>query len=146
MPANQRDDPFPCFNLLVEIDGVSVAGFLSADGIEGRIEVSEYRNGNEDTTPRHLPGKKSFGNIILRRGLTKDSTLWQWFKTALDGKIERRSGSITVLDEERRPAVRFHFREAWPCRLKYSDLNAMGSGVAIEEIEIVIEDLTVENS
>ena len=75
--ATSRDDPFRNFNFIVEIDGITTAGFLSVEGLEARIEVVEYRTGNEDITSRKLPGLKSFGNIILRRGLTKDHSLYQ---------------------------------------------------------------------
>jgi phage tail-like protein len=142
--ATLREDPFRNHNFIVEIDGVTTASFLSVAGLEARVEVVEYRSGNEDITSRKLPGLKSFGNLILRRGLTKDYSLYQWFKAVLDGNVERRAGSVTVLDEKRQPQVRFIFREAWPCRLKYDGFGALENDVAIEELEIVVEDLAME--
>lgn len=69
-------------------------------------DVIEYRNGDEDTTVRKLPGLKKFTNITLKRGYTDNKDLWNWRKTVMDGKMERRSGSVVLLNEAREPALR----------------------------------------
>jgi len=138
-----RNDAFLNNSFLVEIDGIGPVSFQSVEGIEASVKIVDERDGNEGIHRRKVPGLISFSNIILRRGLTKSSGLIDWFKTVMDGKTERRSGSITILDESAQPLVRFEFRNAWPCRLKYSNLNALANDVAIEEVEIVIEDLAV---
>lgn len=144
MPSGYRDDPFTGHNFLVEIDGVTKAGFLECSGLKAEVAVIEYRNGSEDITPRKLPGLKKFGNIVLKRGFTKDDSLWKWVKQVLDGKAERHAGSITLLSEAREPVLRWTFREAWPCKYEGPTLNAQANEVAIETIEIVIEDLRLE--
>jgi phage tail-like protein len=142
--AYTRIDAFQNYNFLVVIDEVSQAGFQEVEGIEACIAIIEDRNGNEVNTVRKIPGVHSFSNIILRRGLTKDGKLYTWFKTVLDGKVERHTGSIAILDENRQVQIMFRFYEAWPCRLKYGGFNAKENCLAIEEIEIVIENLEVE--
>jgi phage tail-like protein len=139
-----RDDPFASFNFLVEIDGVTKAGFSECSGITMETDPVEYRNGNEDITVRKLPGLKKFGNITLKRGFTKDDGLWKWRKTVLDGKTERHTGSITLLNEERKASVRWTFREAWPRKLDGPTFNAKNNEVAIEALEIVCEYVAVE--
>ena len=139
-----RDDPFASFNFLVEIDGVTKAGFSECSGITMETDAIEYRNGSEDITVRKLPGLKKFGNITLKRGFTKDSNLFTWRKTVLDGKTERHTGSITLLNEERKASVRWSFREAWPRKLDGPSFNAKNNEVAIETLEIVVEDVAVE--
>lgn len=142
--ASTRDDPFASFNFLVEIDTVTKAGFSECSGLTMETDPIEYRNGNEDITVRKLPGMKKFGNITFKRGFTKDNGLWQWRKTVLDGKTQRHSGSITLLNEERKAVVRWTFREGWPRKLDGPTFNAKNNEVAIETLEIVIEDLAVE--
>jgi phage tail-like protein len=139
--TGDRNDPFTVFNFLVEIDGVPVAGFSECSGLSTENDVIEYRNGNEDNTVRKLPGLKRFGNIILKRGITEGVELWEWRKTVMDGKTERRSGSIVLLDEARNPAVRWNFREGWPMKWEGPALNAKSSEVAIEELVIACEDI-----
>jgi phage tail-like protein len=142
--ASVRDDPFASFNFQVEIDTVTKAGFSECSGITMETDPIEYRNGNEDITVRKLPGLKKFGNITFKRGFTKDDGLWKWRKTVLDGKTERHTGSVTLLNEERKPSMRWTFREAWPRKLDGATFNAKNNEVAIETLEIVVEYVAVE--
>jgi phage tail-like protein len=62
----------------------------------------------------------------------------------MDGKTERRSGSIVLLNEQREPALRWNFREGWPLKWEGPVLNAKSSEVAIEELVIACEDIQME--
>jgi len=140
MPAPQRDDPFKAFGFLVEIDGIAQAAFSEVSGLESETAVIEYRLGNEGGT-RKLPGLTKFGNIVLRRGITKDAELWNWRKSVVAGNIDRRNGSIILLDEKRKEVVRWNFRSGWICKWVGPTLNAKSNEVAIETIEIAHEGL-----
>jgi phage tail-like protein len=144
--TGDRDDPFASFNFLVVIDGVTTAGFSECSGISMETDAIDYRTGAEDTVVRKLPGLKKFGNITFKRGFTKDKGLWDWRKKVIDGKTERQSGSITLLNEARQPSVRWVFREAWPRKLDGPSFNAKNNEVAIETLEIVVEYVAVENA
>lgn len=143
--ASTRDDPFASFNFLVEIDSVTKAGFSECSGLTMETDPIEYRNGNETTTVRKIPGLNKFGNITLKNGITLNADLWKWRKTVMDGRTERHSGSITLLNEERKAVVRWTFREGWPRKLDGPTFNAKNNEIAIQTLEIVLEDLTVEN-
>lgn len=140
-PSGGRIDPYRKFNFIVEIDGIVSSGFLFVDGLESANEVVDYREGNEMTTPRKLPGLRKYSNITLKRGMTTNRDLWEWRKTVLDGATERRNGSIVVLDEARQEVLRLNFSNAWPCRWKVGGLDALENQVLVEEIELVVEDL-----
>jgi len=146
MPTGQRDDPYAGFNFLVTIDGVAgiVAGFSEVTGVNDETDVIEYRTGAMDITVTKLPGLKKFGNITFKRGFTASNDLWVWRKTVLDGKTERHTGAITLLNEARQPALRWTFREAWPRKLEGPAFNAKTNEVAIETLEIVHEGLAKE--
>lgn len=139
--TGSRNDPYSSMNFLVEIDGITVAGFSECSGLDNETDVIEYRNGNEDIKVRKLPGLKKFANITLKRGYTDNRELWDWRKKVLDGKTERRSGSIILLNEAREPALRWNFREGWPVKLEGPVLNALKNRVAIETLEIAVEDI-----
>src|SRR5215212_10955958 len=115
--TGQRDDPYAGFNFLVEIDGVTVAGFSECSGLSMETDAIEYRTGAEDITVRKLPGLKKFGNITLKRGFTDNKDLFEWRKLVMNGKTKRQSGSIVLLNEARQPALRWNFREGWPRKL-----------------------------
>lgn len=143
-PANVRNDPYRNNHFLVEIDGITSASFLSVEGIESLTDVLEYRNGSEASLPRSLPGLHRASNLVLRRGLTENQELWQWRQTVLEGRAERRSGAILILDQTRTPVLRITFREAWPCRWSLSRLDALTKETILEEVELVVEELRLE--
>ena len=62
----------------------------------------------------------------------------------IDGKTERQSGTIVLLDEARKPALRWNFREGWPSKWEGPALNAKTNEVAIETLEIAHEGLELE--
>jgi phage tail-like protein len=77
--------PFTAFNFLVEIrvDGVSpnVCGgaFAECDGLEMTLEPRTIREGGRNYGPVHLAGPVSYGQLSLKRGMTANMDLWNWF-------------------------------------------------------------------
>ena len=142
MPDGKRNDPYGQFNFLIEIDGVVKGGFTEASGLTTDTNIIEYREGAEQHgTTRKLPGLIKYNNIVLKRGWTKDKSLWAWRKRVIDGKTQRNSGSIVLLDEARNEALRWNFREGWPSKWEGPALNAKTSEVAVETLEIAHEGL-----
>lgn len=142
--TGSRNDPFAAFNFLVEIDNVTVAGFSEIAGVMTETDVIEYRTGDLDITVKKLPGLKKFSNITLKRGFTDSKELWDWRKKVLDGKTERQSGSIVLLNEAREEALRWNFREAWPRKWEGPAFNAKTNEVGIETLELVCESIEQE--
>jgi phage tail-like protein len=141
MPAPQRNDPYKSFNFRVEIDGIARAAFSEVSGLESETAVIEYRLGGEASTVRKLPGLTKYGNLVLKRGITQDPELWNWRKAVVDGNIERRNGSIILLDDDRAEVARWNFVNGWPCKWDGPAFNAKSNDVAIETIEIAHEGL-----
>jgi phage tail-like protein len=141
MPSAQRHDPYKAFNFRVEIDGIARAAFNEVGGLESETAVIEYRVGGEPNTVRKLPGLTKYGNIVLRRGITKDADLWNWRQTVVQGNVDRRNGSIVLLDDDRTEVVRWNFFHGWIARWEGPALNAEANEVAIETIEIAHEGL-----
>jgi phage tail-like protein len=142
--TGSRNDPYSAFNFLVEIDGVTVAGFSEVSGLTTETDVIEYRTGSEDITNRKLPGLRKYTNIALKRGYTDSKELWEWRKKVINGQTERQSGAIVLLNEGREPALRWNFREGWPCKWEGPAFNAKNNEVAIETLEISHEGLELE--
>jgi phage tail-like protein len=139
-----RNDPYGAFNFLVEIDGVVQAGFAECSGLSSETDVIDYREGNEPTRFRKLPGLTKYANLVLKRGLTKNRDLWNWRKKIVDGQLDRRAVSVTLLDEARVPVVRFNLSDAWPCKWTGPNLSARANEVSIETLELTFEGLEVE--
>lgn len=140
--ASARNDPFRGFNFIVEIDGIAKAGFSEVSGLELEIAAVEYREGGDPPSiVRKLPGLVKYTNIVLKRGFTSDSSLWDWIKTVLDGNARRAAMKITLLDDQGQPAVSWKVREAWPCKYGGPEMNAKDNDIAIESLEICHEGL-----
>ena len=144
--TDSRNDPYAGFNYIVELDneGDAVAGFSEVSGLGTETDPIEYRNGDEENTVRKLPGLKKFTNISLKRGFTDSKELWNWRKTVMDGQTERKGGSIVLRNEAGEEALRYTFREGWPCKWEGPSLNAKNNEVAIETLEICHEGLILE--
>ena len=148
--AVYRDDPYSSLNFEVTITGVlddgrSIrASFAEVSGLDVELVPIEYRNGSENITVRKLPGLVKYTNIVLKRGITGDLTLWQWIKTAVDGQVQRAEGTIVLLNENRQEVMRWNFRRGWPCKLTGPVLKAQGNEIAIETLEICHEGLELE--
>lgn len=132
-----RVDPYKNFNFTVSINGIT-AGFSEVSGLDSEVSVIEYREGG-DHLIRKLPGLIKFANIVLKRGITESLELYNWYKAIMQGKNDRRDGSIILLDDERTPVTRWNFKNAFPCKYQGPDLNAKTSEVAIETLELACE-------
>jgi phage tail-like protein len=139
MAQAQRNDPFSALNFLVELEGLTVAAFSECSGLVSELTVVEYRNGSDRGSTRKLPGIQKFANIVLKRGITADRQLWDWHKTALDGNVQRKAGSIVLLNESGQEVLRWNFRQGWPTKYEAPVFNAKSNDVAIETLEIVHE-------
>jgi phage tail-like protein len=136
-----RVDPYKDYRFKVEIDGIADSRFLECSGLGSEVAVIEYREGGEPTAVRKLPGRASFSDITLKRGITESKDLYEWHKAILQGQMQRRNGAIWLLDDEGVEVVRWVFREAWPRKWEGPDLNAMGNEVAIETFVLTCESL-----
>lgn len=139
--TGNRNDPYAAFNFLIEIDGVTTAGFSECSGLTTETDIIEYRNGDEDITVRKIPGLRKYTNIALKRGYTDNKDLWEWRKKVIEGKTERQSGAIVMLNEAREEAMRWNFRDGWPCKWEGPTFNAKNNETAIESMEIAVEHL-----
>jgi phage tail-like protein len=143
MPTGERKDPYKNFRFLVEIDGIVQAGFSEAAIPDSTQEPIEYREGNETTTVRKLPGLTKYGNLTLKWGITDSLDLYNWRKQVEQGKTKdaRRNLAVILMDEEGNSAARWEFREAWPSKYDAPNLDGKGNDVAVETLEIVHEGM-----
>src|SRR3989442_6029901 len=103
-----RLDPYKNFNFRVEIDGITIAGFSECTGLSSEVAVIEYREGG-DHSVRKLPGLAKFGDLTLKRGVTKSNDLQNWHRNIINGLPDRRNGSVILLDDQKNHAVRWNF-------------------------------------
>ena len=137
MAVGERRDPYTSFQFLVEIDGLVVAGFFEVTGLQAETQIEDYREGGVNDYVHKLPKETTYPNITLKKGITDSDVLWKWHQNVVNGKIERRSGYIVLLDSEGSETWRWNFIDAYPAKWTGPDLRAEDSAVALESIELV---------
>jgi phage tail-like protein len=134
-------DPFPNFNFLVELDGITRAAFNECSGFDSTVEVIEYNEGGSLFNIK-LPGRVKYANIMLRRGMTADLELYNWHLSVVQGQTVRKNGSILLMDRTGGNLLaRWDFTQAWPTKATGPDLNAEDNKVAFDSYEIVCTTL-----
>ncbi len=87
MPTGTRVDPYKSYNFLVELDGITRAGFRECSGLDSSQDPIEYREGNEKPlTARKLPGLNKYSNVTLKWGITDSMELADWHQLVVDDK------------------------------------------------------------
>ena len=144
MAVGDRVDPYLSFHFLVEIEGLVIGGFNEVTGLTVEVEIEEYREGGLNAYVHKLAGPARYpNNLVLKHGLTDSDTLWNWHQGVASGNIQRRNGSIILLDSAGEEQWRWNFVDAYPVRWVGPDLRAGSAEVAIETLELVHRGLSV---
>lgn len=130
------------FKFYVEIGDLQVGGFSEVTGLSAEIEYEEYREGGVNDHMHVLPKGSRFPPIVLKRGMTISSDLWDWYSDVVNGNIERKTGTIELQNIAGEVICRWTFKEGYPVRWSGPELNANSYEVAVESIEIVHRGLT----
>ena len=138
--------PLPKFHFLVDWAGARI-GFTEVTGLTLETEVIEYREGSSPEYNKvKMPGLRKYGNITLKRGtFANDNDYYKWFDTVKLNTIERRNLTITLLNENHEPVVKWKIKSAWPVKIQSPDLKSDANEAAIESIEVAHEGLVIEN-
>lgn len=146
--AHRANDPFASFNFLIESGGLIQAGFSECTGLNSETNIVEYREGGDDTSVRKLTGLAKFGNVTLKRGVGVGVQLFEWRRMVTEPTDDaprepRRNISILLLDEKRSEQVRYNLKNAWPSKWTGPDFKASANEIAIEQLEICHEGVTI---
>jgi len=152
-PNAQNVRPFTSFNfeVLIEVKGVTQNGsqvcsaaFSECDGLEMTMEPKTIREGGRNTGPVHLAGPLSYGQLTLKRGMTSSFDLWNWFEKMVTQTGYRTSATVVMHGADQSDQAVFKLTGCLPVKLKAPALNAKDGIVAIEEIQIAYESLTLQ--
>ena len=151
MNANSEPHPFTTFNFAVEIavDPVSKrvcdAAFSECDGLEMTMEVKTIREGGANNRQHRLTGPVAYGQLTLKRGMTGNWDLWDWFQqVSVDPRLRADVEVVVYGPDRQNPLMSFLLTRCVPIKLKAPALNATASGVAIEELQLAYETLSLK--
>lgn len=137
-------DPEGAFIFALEIDGVEVAHFRECSGLKTTTEVFELVEGGQNHRVHKLPGQSRWDNIVLRYGVSGDTTLLQWRNEVLqDSFALRRNGSVVMKTLGMEEVRRYNFVQAWPVSWEGPSFSSGSSDVAIEALELAHHGIQV---
>lgn len=135
-------DPYRGYNFKVLVQGVGDGHFTECSGLGVKVQSIAYREAGAGPVIHRLPGQVEYGEVTLRYGLTSSLELWQWFLSAVEGRVERRSVSIVMVDDDGVTEVlRWSLINAWVTEWRGALLDALGREAAIESMTLVFERL-----
>ena len=137
-----RFDPFMSYNFVVELEGMIVGGFSEVSGLESQIETEDYREGGVNNYVHHFPKQTTQSNLVLTKGIAGIGSLWDWYYNATQGIIQRKNGTIMMLNQQRIPVMWWSFYNAYPTKWTGPQFNASSENVAVEAVELVHEGLS----
>ncbi len=124
----------PAGKYMLEIDGVLSEDFRS---LKGSYSVS-FKDGDDAITHKRHVGRPKYGNLKITRDWSGKSAFFEWYKAAQAGKVERKSGSVIILNDNGE-SERIYLYGAYPTKWKGPELNARSNAEVMEEIEISFE-------
>jgi phage tail-like protein len=144
MPAAAaREDPISAqFGVKLEVERGPTGFFSEVLGLGSESEVVEQRTTGPggQTIIRHVPGALKWKDIVLKRGMSTDRSLWLWRAQIEAGNVQGATlkFSITVLGPSLQPVARWEGFGGWPSKLIVPSLdrNAPAPGFAVEELTI----------
>lgn len=152
-PADGDAHPFTAFNFLVEIqveelgEELCHAAFSECDGLEMTVEPKTIQEGGRNSGPVHMAGPVSYAQLTLKRGMTANVDLWRWFERVNGGQGGLRgTAEVVMLAGDRTEQLRFVLERCLPVKLKAGALSAADGELAIEEMQLVYESMTLKSA
>ncbi len=138
---NIRDTyPLPVYNYKVVVDTETLS-FSEVSGLSVSYEKVVYKHGLSYLTgPVFIRAQQAQINVTLKRGVaSKRTQLYDWFaaKAVKDVYVE-------LCDEKGNAVVRWKVSKALPFKMDSPTFTADGTTVAIESIELVAHEISIE--
>jgi len=147
------DAPFTAFRFEVVLDledpvggltsPLCEAAFAECDGLEMTMEPKTIESGGVNNRQIHLIGPVKFAQLTLKRGMTSNLQLWTWLALTAQGTVAPASGTVTMWDTDSAPVIEFALQKCLPVRMRAPSLNAKDGLVAVEELALVYETISV---
>ena len=139
-----RIDPYKNFKFRVSWDGKTVAGVSKVSGgLKKTTETVKHRDGGDLSTDRISPGRTSFGELTLERGITHDHDFEVWankvYSPEGDGGVSlkdfRKDILIDVYNLQGVKVLSWKVFRCWVSSMTaLPDLDANANAIAFESI------------
>jgi phage tail-like protein len=118
-----------------------VCCFLEVTGLDANTEFEEIKEGGVNNFVHKLPKTTRYGNLVLKKGMTNNDTLYNWHQDVINGIIKRETITVIQTDRQKNELKRWTFQNAFPVKYSGPDLKADTGSLAIESVEIAHQGL-----
>jgi phage tail-like protein len=118
-----------------------VCCFSEVTGLEVNTEFEEIKEGGVNNFVHKLPKTTKYGNLVLKKGMTDNDTLYNWHQDVINGIINTEQIAIILTDRQKNELKRWTFQNAFPVKWTGPDLKADTSSFAIESVELAHQGL-----
>jgi len=139
-------DPQLGYRFAVEIQGIQEAVFTECSGFEVKLDVEEYKEGGMNDFIHKIPGRQSYTNLTLKRGMTTSIELWKWLEdtsTATAKKDKKKNISVVMYDGKAGEQFRWDLTGAFPVKWTSPTIQLSESAVMVESLELAYEEFTL---
>ena len=141
--GSPQTDPVAELRFKVELQpALTIGRFSECTGLSVEVETKEYMEGGANDFVHKLPTRVKYPNIVLKRGITHEEALLQWFMESRYTPT-RRDMTISLLGPGTKLVRSWVFMNAYPVKWTGPNLNANSNSVAVEQLEIVHNGLRV---
>ncbi len=122
---------------------MEIGQFSEVQGLSVEVNVEQVEEGGENQFVHKLPGRMTWPNIRLKRGVIQSDNLFAWLReTSGEGyagrgnKLERRTAAITMLALDGSRLRAWNVVEAFAVKWSGPSFSATSSDPVTEELEI----------
>jgi phage tail-like protein len=128
---------------LFEVDGVEIGQFMEVSGLEVSVETEDVTEGGQNSFVHKLPGRMTWPNIVLKRGVARQDALLRWLNessgetfAANGNTLVRKSAAITLCDRTGTRLMSWEFDGAFPVKWTGPSFASATAEHPTEQLEI----------
>src|SRR6476660_8297177 len=113
---------------------------MEVSGLEVNVAVEDLEEGGENSYVHKLPGRMTWPNLVLRRGVTQNDGLLDWLNkssgeqfAANGNKVTRSSAAVTLIASDGKRLRAWEFDGAFPVRWTGPQFAVTSMTQAVEE-------------
>lgn len=139
------------FHFKVEVLGLAPSDndvrFTDVGGLTVDLATEEVPEGGENRYIQRYPVRAKYPDLVLKRGLMKQSAIWDWVKQCIETlTIEPHDVDVTLLNESHQPLMTWHLVGAYPVKWAVSDLSATANAYVVESLQLAYQYFTLDKS
>jgi phage tail-like protein len=139
--GSAKPDPVGELYYQVKIENTTIGYFTECSGISVEYDVTTLEEGGTNEYVWKLRGRAKHPNLVLKRGVTHETALLDWF-TKCQVDMDYRTVQVALKGPDGKTVRAWAFGVAWPAKWTGPSLKGGSNSVATETLEIAYHGFT----